>query len=124
MDHIDKVLATKSDSSQFSLPIRATLVIGKNTVNQYYNKMDHSEVYRIAMSTSFPLFSIFISNVHVVGSSSRIINSHTSRLKIGKILGSRPLATLSVRSSIDLIPLLQVAMLTTPTTMPRVLLIM
>jgi hypothetical protein len=70
MDHIDKVLATKSDSSRFSLPIRTALVIGKNMVNRYYNKMDHSEVYRIAMSTSFPLFSIFISNVHVVGSSS------------------------------------------------------
>lgn len=56
MDHIDKVLATTSDSHQFSLPIRASLVIGKNTINRYYNKTDQSEVYRIAMSKYFPLF--------------------------------------------------------------------
>lgn len=50
MDHIDKVLATTSNSHRFSLPIRASLIIGKNTINRYYNKTDQSEVYRIAMS--------------------------------------------------------------------------
>ncbi|KAH8990219.1 hypothetical protein EDB92DRAFT_1756262, partial [Lactarius akahatsu] len=50
MDHIDKVLTMTSDNShQFSLPIRAALIIGKNTINWYYNKTDHLEVYRIAM---------------------------------------------------------------------------
>ena len=49
MDHIDKTLATASDSHTFSLPIRAALVIGKNTINRYYNKTDQSETYRIAM---------------------------------------------------------------------------
>ena len=62
MDHIDNTLATKSDSSQFSLPIRAALVIGKNTINRYYNKTDHSEVYCIAMSKYIhTFFSAFIS---------------------------------------------------------------
>ena len=51
MDHIDKVLATSSDSScQYSLTIRATLAIGKKAMNRYYDKTDQSDVYRIAMS--------------------------------------------------------------------------
>ena len=51
MDHIDKVLATSSDSShQYSLAIRAALAIGKKAMNRYYDKTDQSDVYRIAMS--------------------------------------------------------------------------
>ncbi|PPQ84552.1 hypothetical protein CVT26_002899 [Gymnopilus dilepis] len=50
MDHIDKVLASASDSPyQFSLAICAALAISKNVMNRYYNKTDHSEVYQIAM---------------------------------------------------------------------------
>jgi hypothetical protein len=61
MDHIDKVLATTSDDSrQYSLPIRAALVIGKNAINRYYNKTDHSETYRIAMSTYYPSIYFFV----------------------------------------------------------------
>lgn len=59
MDHIDKVLATSSDSPyKFSLAIRAALAIGKKAMNRYYDKTDHSEVYRIAMSIIFVLFTI------------------------------------------------------------------
>ncbi|KAI9449208.1 hypothetical protein BJY52DRAFT_1206411 [Lactarius psammicola] len=44
------VLTTASDSPyQFGPSIRAALTIGKNAMNRYYNKTDHSEVYRIAM---------------------------------------------------------------------------
>jgi hypothetical protein len=50
MDHIDKTLATVSDNHQLSVPIRTAVVIGKNTINQYYNKMDDSETYCITMS--------------------------------------------------------------------------
>ncbi|KAH9011825.1 hypothetical protein EDB85DRAFT_1878177 [Lactarius pseudohatsudake] len=50
MDHIDKVLATAADSPyQFGPSIRAALALGKNALNRYYNKTDHSEVYWIAM---------------------------------------------------------------------------
>ncbi|KAN0137513.1 hypothetical protein V8E53_004564, partial [Lactarius tabidus] len=50
MDHIDKVLATMSNSHCFSLSICATLIVGKNAINWYYNKTDHSETYPIALS--------------------------------------------------------------------------
>jgi hypothetical protein len=50
MDLIDKVLATSSDDHDFSLSIHSALVIGKNTINCYYNKTDHSETYHIVMS--------------------------------------------------------------------------
>jgi len=52
MDHIDKILATSSESLyKFLLTIRAALAVGKNAINRYYNKTDHSEVYCIAMDT-------------------------------------------------------------------------
>lgn len=60
MDHIDKVLATASDSPyKFSLAIRAALAIGKTAMNKYYNKTDHSEVYRIAMGIFSFYFSLY-----------------------------------------------------------------
>jgi len=50
MDHIDAQLATAtSRRSTYSILIRAALAIGKRTLNRYYNKTNHSEVYRIAM---------------------------------------------------------------------------
>ena len=52
MDLIDKVLTTSTDSSsKLSVPIRAALMIGKRTLNKYYNKTWDSDVYRIAMGT-------------------------------------------------------------------------
>ena len=59
MDHIDHVLATSSRGHYFSLLICAALVLGKNTINRYYNKTDHSETYRIAMSTLLIVFHPF-----------------------------------------------------------------
>jgi hypothetical protein len=51
MDHIDTHLATAAQDMDYSISIRAALAIGKKTLNRYYNKTDHSEVYRIAMGT-------------------------------------------------------------------------
>lgn len=70
MDHIDNILATKSNSSQFSLPIQVTLVVGKNTINWYYNKTDHLEVYRIAMGKYYHAFCLLSSLIMLLNSSS------------------------------------------------------
>ncbi len=53
MDHIDEHLATAAVGRQYSLAIKAALAIGKKTLNRYYDKTDHSEVYRIAMGMCF-----------------------------------------------------------------------
>jgi hypothetical protein len=53
MDHIDEVLAMQSLDPSFEPSIRAAISLAKKTLNLYYNKTDHSEVYRIAMSTDF-----------------------------------------------------------------------
>jgi len=53
MDHIDEYLATAATNPKLSLAIRAALAMGKRTLNRYYNKTDHSEVYRIAMSECY-----------------------------------------------------------------------
>ncbi|KII83106.1 hypothetical protein PLICRDRAFT_119819 [Plicaturopsis crispa FD-325 SS-3] len=49
MDHIDAVLATQSIDATLSASIRAAVLMGKKTLNRYYDKTDSSEVYRIAM---------------------------------------------------------------------------
>ena len=55
MDHIDKVLATGAlNTLQFCLPIRAALMVGKKTLNRYYSKTDHSDLYRVAMGKPCP----------------------------------------------------------------------
>ena len=60
MDHIDEYLATASQNLDYSQAIRAALALGKRTLNRYYDKTDHSEVYRIAMGALFLLnFSRF-----------------------------------------------------------------
>jgi hypothetical protein len=48
MDHIDKTLATATENN-YPLAIKAALIIGKKTLYRYYDKTDHSEVFRIAM---------------------------------------------------------------------------
>ena len=52
MDHIDEYLATASQNPTYSEAICAALALGKQTLNRYYDKTDHSEVYRIAMGES------------------------------------------------------------------------
>jgi hypothetical protein len=51
MDHIDEHLATAATSGKYCLAVKAALAIGKRTLNRYYDKTDHSEVFRIAMGT-------------------------------------------------------------------------
>jgi len=56
MDHIDKHLASAAAGATYSSAMCAALSIGKHTLNWYYNKTDHSEVYCIAMGEySYPL---------------------------------------------------------------------
>ena len=50
MDHIDEHLAMAATSNKYCPAIKAALAIGKKTINCYYDKTDHSEVFRIGMS--------------------------------------------------------------------------
>ena len=52
MDHLDEHLATAAVSHKYDPALRAAVAIGKKTLNQYYDRTDHSELYRIAMGTS------------------------------------------------------------------------
>ncbi|KIM36394.1 hypothetical protein M413DRAFT_78168 [Hebeloma cylindrosporum] len=68
MDHIDTHLATATQNLTYPASIRAALAIGKATLNRYYNKMDYSEVYRIAMGmfclTTYYYFTDSFSVLH------------------------------------------------------------
>lgn len=69
MDHIDTHLATSTQNANYSVSIRAALAIGKRTLNRYYNKTDHSEVYRIAMGKSCLIsfnFACTVTNICLV----------------------------------------------------------
>lgn len=67
MDHIDEHLATAAGDSKYSLAIKAALAIGKKTLNRYYDKTDHSEVFRIAMGNFFLiLFTLNLSYLFLV----------------------------------------------------------
>jgi hypothetical protein len=59
MDHLDSHLATAASNTKYPVAIKAALVMGKKTLNRYYNKTDHSEVFRIAMGT-LSLFLIYL----------------------------------------------------------------
>lgn len=66
MDHIDKILTTNSLDNKFESSIRAALGLAKKTLNCYYNKTDHSEVYRIAMGVCFTHQLFYNSNKSVI----------------------------------------------------------
>lgn len=53
MDHIDEHLATASVNADYPAAVKAALAIGKKTLNRYYNKTDHSKIFRIAMGIFF-----------------------------------------------------------------------
>jgi hypothetical protein len=52
MDQIDEYLMTTCQDFKYSEAIRTALALGKQTLNHYYDKTDHSEVYRIVMGKS------------------------------------------------------------------------
>jgi hypothetical protein len=60
MDHLNEHLASTVINHKYNPAIRAAIIIGKKTLNQYYNRTDHSKLYQIAMGMSvyayFPLF--------------------------------------------------------------------
>jgi len=74
MDHIDEYMATASQDSKYSEAIRAALALGKRTLNRYYDKTDHSEVYRIAMGTLSHFFSVGKALIYLFQSSIRVIS--------------------------------------------------
>lgn len=63
MDRIDTHLATGAANRKrkYNPSVRAALLVGKKLLNKYYDKSDHSELYRIAMGechSCFPLFPL------------------------------------------------------------------
>jgi hypothetical protein len=52
MDHLDQHLATSAVKLSLPTSIRAAATLGKRSLNKYYTKTDHTEVYRIAMGKS------------------------------------------------------------------------
>lgn len=53
MDHIDESLSTDSLDVNYKPCICAAATLGKKTLNHYYNKTDHTEVYCIAMGAYY-----------------------------------------------------------------------
>jgi hypothetical protein len=101
MDHIDEYLATAGRNVKISKAIRAALALGKQTLNCYYNKTDHSDVYRIAMGGFVVLLFIYFIQVSLQ-LSTLDINYNTLKKQDGKKVGLKHLAISSVPNSIKL----------------------
>ena len=56
MDHLNEHLAMAAVSQKYDPAIRAAVTIRKKTLNQYYDQLDHSDLYRIAMGTCACIF--------------------------------------------------------------------
>jgi len=99
IDHIDEYLVTASQNVKYSEAIRAALALRKRTLNRYYDKTDHSEVYRIAMGKPLHVhFDSFFFHSSLQFST-LVISYITSRKPDGRMVGSRLHKTLSVPSS-------------------------
>lgn len=53
MDFINDKLTAHAHDRTLSLAIKASLTLGKKTLNRYYSLTDSSEVYHIAMGAWF-----------------------------------------------------------------------
>ena len=53
MDHLDEHLASIATSPKYGRAIKAAIALRKKTLNRYYDSIDQSEIYRIAISMSF-----------------------------------------------------------------------
>ena len=49
MDHLDEHLALAAVGDKYDLAIRVAIVMGKKTLNWYYDQTDHLEWYQIVM---------------------------------------------------------------------------
>lgn len=56
MDLLDQKLSDDSLNAHYTLPIRAAVNLGKKVINQYYNKTDDTEAFRIAMGMCANVF--------------------------------------------------------------------
>ena len=63
MDHLDSHLLNVASNLKYLITMKAALSIGKKTLNCYYDKTDHSKVFRIAMGKPHLMFSLFLSNI-------------------------------------------------------------
>jgi hypothetical protein len=89
MDHIDTKLATDASNDKYPLSIQAALAMGKKTLNRYYNKTDHSEIFRIAMG--MPPFIVLNFNKLLTNSqfSTLVTNCNILKMSVGRRIGSR-----------------------------------
>ena len=78
MDHLDSYLATSTINPEYSAPMQAALAMAKQTLNCYYNRTDHSEVYHITMGM-LPLNS-------QCGSLNLVLNSIASEIQAQLLL--------------------------------------
>ena len=56
MDYINDRLSAQANDRALSPAIKASLGLGKKTLNRYYSLTDSSEVYRIAMGVYLALW--------------------------------------------------------------------
>ena len=63
MDHLDEHFTNAALDPKYPVSIKAAIAIGKKTLNQYYDKTDHSKVFHIVMGmVSFIILVMSLAN--------------------------------------------------------------
>jgi hypothetical protein len=91
MDYINDRLSAQANDRSLSPAIRASLGLGKKTLNRYYSLTDSSEVYRIAMGAYSGLHFFYMDSNNFLGQSFTLVTSYrTSSLPSGNRSGLTP----------------------------------
>ena len=76
IDHLDEHLASAAVSQKYDHMIRAAVLIGKRTLNQYYDRTDQSELYQIAIGM------LYVLSIHAYYALGPILLAHVSNVLI------------------------------------------
>jgi hypothetical protein len=76
MDYINDCLSARANDRSLSPAIKASLGLGKKTLNRYYSLTDSSEVYRIAMGTHLSLHLSYMNSNDSLGQSFTLVTSY------------------------------------------------
>lgn len=99
MDHIDECLSNDVLNSTFKSCVCATASLAKKTLNQYYNKTDHTDVYQIAMDMFLcHLYPPFL-DANIAQYCTQVTSVLASKMPTGTSNGSKQPRQLFVTSS-------------------------
>ena len=98
IDHLNEHLASAAVSQKYNHVIRAAILIGKRTLNQYYDRTDQSELYQIAIGMLYVLSIHASALIHLNQCYTPTTSCPISTMLVGLMIGLRLWKSLSEMS--------------------------